>query len=337
MKIKDKKDISKIFLPFFRNKKILITGGTGLIGRELVNFLTMCKPKSIKIVSLDKIKNKNKKIKFIFGDLCDFSLCKKITKNIDIVFHLAGIKGSVKVTIEKPSSFLVPLLMMNTNILEASRINKVKRLVYTSSIGAYSKGSILSENDKKFGEPMDKFPGHAKRMAELQIKAYKKQYNLKNYFIVRPCNVYGPGDNFDDRNAMVIPSLMNKIIKSNGNIRVWGDGKSLRDFAFSRDVARAIMLTCIKGTKSFDFLNIGSGKAVSIKRLVDTLKKIVLFKETYDVKKSKGFSKRVLNMKNTRKTINFMPYYSLREGLNETWNWFLKNKNETKKRKNYFI
>ena len=130
---------------------------------------------------------------------------------------------------------------------------------------------------------------------------------------------------------------MNKIVKGNGNIKVWGDGKSLRDFAFSRDVARAIMLTCIKGTKSFDFLNIGSGKAVSIKRLVDTLKKIVLFKETYDVKKSKGFSKRVLNMKNTKKTINFMPYYSLREGLKETWNWFLKNKNETKKRKNYFI
>ena len=269
--------------------------------------------------------------------MCNFNLCKKITKDIDIVFHLAGVKGSVKVTIEKPSSFLVPLLMMNTNILEASRVNKVKRLVYTSSIGAYSEGSVLSENDKKFDEPMDKFPGHAKRMAELQIKAYKKQYNIKNYFIVRPCNVYGPGDNFDERNAMVIPSLMNKIIKNNKKIKVWGDGKSLRDFAFSRDVARAIMLTCIKGTKNFDFLNIGSGKAVTIKKLVDTLKKIVSFNEIYDIKKSKGFSKRVLNMTNTRKTLNFKPYYSLYDGLNETWTWFLKNKDETKKRKNYFV
>ena len=193
MKKQEVKDIKKIFLPFFKNKKILITGGTGLIGRELVNYLKMCKPKLIKIISLDKIKNKDKQIKFIFGDLCDYNLCKEITKNIDIVFHIAGIKGSVKVTIEKPSSFLVPLVMMNTNILEASRINKVKRLLYTSSIGAYSQGSILSEKNISLGEPMDRFPGHAKRMAELQIKAYKQQYNLKNYFIVRPCNVYGPG------------------------------------------------------------------------------------------------------------------------------------------------
>ena len=116
-----------------------------------------------------------------------------------------------------------------------------------------------------------------------------------------------------------------------------GDGKSLRDFAFSRDVARALLLTCIKGTKKFDFLNIGSGRAVSIKKLVKTLKKIVFFKETYEMKKNSGFTKRVLDMKNTRKTLNFRPYYSLYEGLHETWNWYLKNKSESKKRKNYFI
>jgi len=337
MKTKEKIDIKKIFLPFFKNKNILITGGTGLIGRELVNFLLLCKPKTLKIISLDKFKNKNKLVKFIHGDLSNFDLCKKITKNIDIVFHLAGIKGSVKVTIEKPASFLVPLLMMNTNILEACRINKVKRLVYTSSIGAYSEGSILTESEKKIGEPMDKFPGHAKRIAELQIKAYKKQYKIKNFYIVRPCNIYGPGDNFDERNAMVIPSLMNKILKGKGKIKVWGNGRSLRDFAFSRDVARAIMLTCIKGTRKFEFLNIGSGKAVPIRNLVDTLKKIVSFKEKYETKKNSGFTKRVLNMKNTKKILKFKPYYSLYDGLHETWNWFLKNQNESKKRKNYFL
>ena len=116
--------------------------------------------------------------------------------------------------------------MMNTNILEASRINKIKRLVYTSSIGAYSKGSLLTEGQRMTDEPMDMFPGHAKRMAELQISAYKKQYKLKNYFIVRPCNVFGPGDNFDEKNAMVIPSLMNKIIKEMDQLKFGGMAKA---------------------------------------------------------------------------------------------------------------
>ncbi|MDC1129285.1 NAD-dependent epimerase/dehydratase family protein [Candidatus Pelagibacter sp.] len=336
MKSIEIKDLKKKFLPFYKNKRILITGGTGLIGRELVNFLEKCKTKKIIIVSLDKIKIKKRNVKFIYGDLCNLNFCKKITKNIDIVFHLAGIKGSIQVTLDKPASFLVPLLMMNTNILEASRLNKVKRMVYTSSIGAYSKGSLLKENQKFTNEPMDMFPGHAKRMAELQISAYKKQYKLMNYFIVRPCNVFGPGDNFDEKNAMVIPSLMNKIIKGRGSIKVWGDGKSIRDFAFSRDVARAILLTCIKGTGKFDFLNLGSGKGISIKNLVNTLKKVISFKAIYQVKKNTGYSKRVLDMKNSKNVLNFKPYYTLEDGLNETWKWFNKNQHQTKKRKNYF-
>ena len=336
MKSIEIKDLKKKFLPFYKNKKILITGGTGLIGRELVNFLEKCKTKKIIIVSLDKIKIKKRNVKFIYGDLCNLDFCKMITKNIDIVFHLAGIKGSIQVTLDKPASFLVPLLMMNTNILEASRLNKVKRMVYTSSIGAYSKGSLLKENQKFTNEPMDMFPGHAKRMAELQISAYKKQYKLMNYFIVRPCNVFGPGDNFDEKNAMVIPSLMNKIIKGKGSIKVWGDGKSVRDFAFSRDVARAILLTCIKGTGKFDFLNLGSGKGISIKNLVNTLKKVVSFKAIYQVKKNTGYSKRVLDMENSKKVLNFKSYYTLEDGLNETWKWFNKNQYQTKKRKNYF-
>ena len=206
--------IKKKFLPFFKKKRILVTGGTGLIGREILNFLKMCDVKEIRVISLDKIKLKIKNVKFIYGDLCDFNFCKKITKKIDYVFHIAGIKGSVKVTLEKPASFFVPLLMMNTNFLEACRINKVKRLVYTSSIGAYSSMSVFKEESANIEKsPMDMYPGWAKRMAELQIISYKKQYKLKNYFVVRPCNVYGPGDNFDPKNAMVIPTLIRRIYR----------------------------------------------------------------------------------------------------------------------------
>ena len=111
---------------------------------------------------------------------------------------------------------------------------------------------------------MDMYPGWAKRMAELQIRAYKEQYGL-NWSIVRPSNVYGPGDNFDPNNAMVIPSLMMRIHRGENPLMVWGSGLSIRDFVFSRDVAEGIVLALYFGTRG-DFVNLGSGKGVEYKR-----------------------------------------------------------------------
>ena len=134
-------------------------------------------------------------------------------------------KGSIEVTKSKPASFFVPLLMINTNILEACRVNKVKKVVYTSSIGAYASSEVFQEPDAFDpgieAPPMDMFPGWAKRMAEMQILAYRKQYKLDNFAIVRPCNVYGPGDNFDPENAMVVPSLMSRIVGGESPLKVW--------------------------------------------------------------------------------------------------------------------
>src|SRR3990167_11339450 len=175
--------ISQSILKNFKGKKALVTGGTGLIGRQVVEILINSGAK-VQIVSLDKI-NINKRAKHIFGDLTDFEFCKKITTNIDFVFHLAGIKGSIEVTKAKPASFFVPLLMMNTNVLEACRINKVKKVVYTSSIGAYASAEIFKEGENTKGPPMDMFPGWAKRMAEMQVEAYRIQYGLTNFAIVR--------------------------------------------------------------------------------------------------------------------------------------------------------
>ena len=162
----------------FSGKTAIVTGGTGLIGRQVVNILVDAGT-TVKIVSLDQNKV-NKKSEHIIGDLSDFTFCKQITQDVDFVFHIAGVKGSIKVTKEKPASFFVPLLMMNTNIIEASRINKVRKFLYTSSIGAYSSAEIFVEGENEDGPPMDEFPGLAKRVAEQQILSYKIQYGLDN-------------------------------------------------------------------------------------------------------------------------------------------------------------
>jgi GDP-L-fucose synthase len=229
--------------------------------------------------------------------------------------------------------------MFNTNVLEAARINKVKKLVYTSSIGAYANQSeVLKEEENRDLPPMDFFSGWAKRMGEYQIQAYKVQYGMKNFAVVRPCNVYGPGDNFDPHNAMVIPSLIYRLYNKENPIAIWGDGSAVRDFAYSRDLAEGVILALHYGTSdaSGGFVNLGSGVGYSVKELVETFRQFIEFDYYFDATKPSGFAKRVLDISSARKIIHYNPTTSLLEGLEKTWEWYQQNQLEYQNKKNYF-
>jgi len=325
--------ISDEVLKSFQGKSVLVTGGTGLIGRQVVNMLTGAGA-HVAVVSLDKITLGNQ-AQYIYGDLTDFNFCKEVTRARDFVFHMAGIKGSIEVTKTKPASHFVPALMFNTNTLEACRINKVAKIVYTSSIGAYAGAEVFKEGENKDGPPMDFYAGWAKRMAEMQIETYKIQYGLDNFSVVRPCNVYGPGDNFDPQNAMVIPTLMWRIYNKENPVVVWGDGTAVRDFAYSRDVAEGVILALHYGTKG-TFVNLGSGKGYAIRELVEGLRSFLDFNYQFDASKPGGFPKRVMDISLAQKLIHYQPSTTLIDGLKETWAWFIENSNEYKNKKNYF-
>lgn len=311
----------------------LVTGGTGLIGRQVVRILCDAGA-SVRVVSLDRM-TVDERAEHVTGDLADFDLCKQLTRDMDYVFHVAGIKGSIDVTKSKPASFFVPLLMMNTNMLEAARVCGVKKTVYTSSIGAYPSAEVFKESDGDDGPPMDMFPGWAKRMAEMQIQAYRIQYGLENFAVVRPCNVYGPGDNFDPDNAMVVPSLMYRIRHGEDPLRVWGDGSAVRDFAYSEDVAEGVILALYHGTQG-RYVNLGSGRGYSIRELVETLHRFIPFNYEFDTTKSSGFPRRVMDISLARDMLGYDPQTSLAEGLKRTWEWFVANREEYLDRKNYF-
>ena len=334
----------------FQDKRCIVTGGTGLIGRQLVDFLVNESKAKVIVLSLDDVQPvpgaEYRKV-----DLCNYNeVMKNITDGVDYVFHLAGIKGSIEVTKSRPATFFVPYLKFNTNVLEAARLCKtLKGLVYTSSIGAYSSAEVFIEGENEDGAPMDMYPGWAKRMAELQIDAYRKEYGLTKFHITRPCNVYGPGDNFDPENAMVVPSLMYKInqYKKSDNpnpILIWGDGSAIRDFAYSRDTALGVIYAMYYGTyhdhgngKYTNYINLGSGVGITIKELVETLHKVIGgFEYEFDTTKSSGFPKRIMSMKLAKEVINFEHTTSLEEGLRETWNWFQQNETEYLHKKNYF-
>ncbi|TRZ77370.1 MAG: NAD(P)-dependent oxidoreductase, partial [Deltaproteobacteria bacterium] len=240
--------ISEGILKEFDAKNVLVTGGSGLIGRQVIDLLADVGAR-LRSVSLDHI-IVNSKAEHIIGDLADFDFCKEIARDMDYIFHLAGVQGTVQTSSSKLASHFVPTLMMNTNMLEAARLSKVKKLLYTSSIGAYAEGSILRERDYKVESMPMSFAGWAKRMAELQIYSYKMQYGIETFSIVRLSNIYGPGDNFNPDTAMVIPALMHRIFAGEDPLVVWGDGSVIRDFLYSRDAAEGIVLALHHGTAS---------------------------------------------------------------------------------------
>lgn len=322
-------------LTSFRGTNVLVTGGTGLIGRQVVDILCDADA-NVLIVSLDKVQVKEQ-VKHIYGDLTDFGLCKEVTQDMDFVFHLAGIKGSAGVSTTKLASHFVPTLMFNTNMLEACRLNKVKKIVYTSSIGAYPNAEVFKEKiDDDYAVPPMDFAGWAKRVAELQVRAYKVQYGMQNYAIVRPSNVYGPGDNFDPNNAMVVPSLMYRIYSKEDPLVVWGDGSAIRDIVYSRDVAEGTILALYFGTHG-QYVNLGSGKGYSIRELVETLHSFLGFNYQFDPSKPTGFPRRVMDISLAREWLGYDPRTSLLEGLQKTWEWYIHNQDEYLHKKNYFV
>jgi len=327
--------ISEKILESFHGANVLVTGGTGLIGRQVVDILGEAGA-NVLVVSLDKVRVGDK-AKYAYGDLTNFELCKDVTKDMDFVFHIAGIKGSAGVSTSKLASHFVPTLMFNTNVLEACRLNKVKKVVYTSSIGAYPSAEVFKEKaDDDYAVPPMDFAGWAKRVAELQVRAYKVQYGMENYAVVRPSNVYGPGDNFDPNNAMVVPSLMYRIYHKEDPLVVWGDGSAIRDIVYSRDVAEGTILALYHGTRG-QYVNLGCGKGYTIRDLVETLHSFLGFNYQFDPSKPTGFPKRVMDISLAREWLGYEPQTSLLDGLRNTWEWYMNNQDEYLYKKNYFV
>ena len=310
---------------FYRDKEVLVAGGTGLIGVPLVNRLIKLGAR-VTVASLDNPDTVAEGMSFFQVDLRELNECLKICKDKEIVFNLTGVKGSPAMTAKKPASFFVPTISLNTNIMEAARRCGVDRFLYTSSIGVYSPSEIFHEDDvwNTFPSPNDRFAGWAKRMGELQAEAYAIEYGWERISIVRPANVYGPFDNFDPGSAMVIPSLINRATSGENPLLVWGDGSQIRDFVHADDVARGMLVVVEKGVN--EPINLGSGVGISIKSVVDEIVKNVpgkLIAVKWDPSKPSGDQKRLMDTRRA-KTYGITPKISIPEGIEETVKWYVK-------------
>ena len=303
----------------YNNKNVLVAGGNGLIGKQLVKLL---KEKGANVKVVDK--NLDPQM-----DLTNYDRCLDACHDMDYVFNLLCIKGSPKAMKERPASHLVPMLRFNTNLMEAARECKVSKYLYTSSVAVYEPKEMFSEDDVwvTFPSPNDRFAGWAKRIGELQAESYEIEYGWKGISIVRPGNTYGPHDDFDSDGAMVVPSLIKKILSGNEGITLWGDGSNIRDFTHCRDIANGMVLVMEKSPGATSPVNLGSGAGFSIKELVEVILKNVDKKPkiTWDTEKPSGDKIRVLDVR-LAKSLGYVPNISLEEGIKETIDWYRNEK-----------
>jgi len=315
----------------FKNQKVLVTGGAGMIGRSLVDLLVE-KGAKVTIADLNHPTDLPKGVEFTEANLLYFDQCERICKGQDYIFNLVGIKGSPKVCAEQPADFMGQTMQFNANMIEAAMKSDIKWYLYTSTVGVYTPAETLYEDDvwKGFPSRNDWYGGWAKRMGELHCEAYTKQEGRGMCSIVRPANVYGAYDNFDLKNAMVVPSLIRKA-HENDVLEVWGDGSPVRDFVHAKDVARGMLF--VVENKITEPLNMGSGTGITIKELAETIANRFNKPIEWSPENPSGDAQRIFSMEKAN-SHGFYPEVSIKEGIESTIDWFLANPDKIDKKFN---
>lgn len=309
---------------FFKNKTILLTGGAGFIGSYVKRNLIIKGVKEKNILIPRRLKE----------DLRDMKNCIRLTRNVDIVMHLAGDVGGIGYNRENPGSLFYNNLAMGMNLIEASRVNKIKKFTCIGTICAYPKFTPIpfQEEDLWNGYPEETNApyGIAKKALLVMIQGYREQYNFPGIYLL-PVNTYGPGDNFDDQHSHVIAALIKRVYeaKKQGKreIIVWGDGSATREFFYVEDAAEAIVLATER-YEGLEPVNIGAGFEISIKDLANKIVSIMGFsgKIIWDKTKPNGQPRRCLNVERAKKEFGFSARTPFIEGLEKTIKWYYQSR-----------
>ncbi|MDD3845748.1 MAG: NAD-dependent epimerase/dehydratase family protein [Syntrophorhabdaceae bacterium] len=318
---------------FYRGRKVLVAGGTGTIGIPVAARLVE-HGADVHIVSMDSEDYARRVLpegaSFERLDLTQLDNCLAATRGYDCVFNMVGIKGSVGIGQKKVASYLVPMLWFQTNLMEASFRNQVKRFLYVGSICEYPRAEVPKREDTVWdGMPLqnDRIPGLAKRIGEVQAEAYMLEHGWDAVRIVRPSNVYGPYDDFNPSTAQVIPAIIRRVIDGENPLRVWGDGTVRRDFIYSEDLADWLLVALDKAPPCVP-LNLGCGRGISIREVAETVCACANSSGSIEWRPEgpTGDQVRILSIEKARDAIGFQPQVSLEEGIKKTISWFMEHR-----------
>lgn len=303
--------------------KITVTGGAGFLGKYVVKELVSQGAKRENILIPRSKKH----------DLRKRSACTIVTKEKDIVIHLAGNVGGIGKNQEMPGTLFYDNAIMGIELMEAARTNKVKKFVCIGTICSYPKFAKIpfNENDlwKDYPEETNAPYGLAKKMLLVQSLAYKQQYNFNSINLLL-VNLYGPHDNFDPHHSHVIPALIRKFYEAKNKklkrVTLWGDGSPTREFLYVEDAAKAIVLATLRHNKA-EPINVGYGQEITIKKLAITIANIIDYKGEikWDDKRPNGQPRRLLDTSKAKKEFEFEAKTNFHEGLVKTIKWFTSN------------
>jgi len=309
-------------MKFWDNKRVVVTGGAGFLGRSIVHLLER---RGCKNIFVPRKKD------------CDLRKAENISRLLEetkphLIIHLAAVVGGIGVNRAHPGQFFYDNIVMGVELMEQARQFDVEKFVGIGTICAYPKFTKVpfKERDLWNGYPEETNAsyGLAKKMLLVQSQAYRQEYGFNSIFLL-PVNLYGPGDNFSPKTSHVIPSLIKKccdaMIAGAQTITVWGTGKPTREFLYVEDAARAIVLASERYNKS-DPVNIGSGKEISIKDLVKLIAEMTGFKGKiiWDPTQPDGQPRRLLDVSLAKKEFGFEAKIKFREGLRQTIDWYKK-------------
>ncbi len=313
---------------FFYGKKVLVTGGTGFVGANLVERLkelgaiitVTCHKHFPKLINGD--------INYFRADLTDKIYVRRVMEGQDYVFMCAANTSGAAVIEKTPLAHVTPNVIMNTLALEAAYLAGVKKFLFISSNTVYPVSRLhVKEEQMMSGPPYEKYFGVAwmKRFTEILCEVYStKIKEPMQTVVVRPANIYGEHDDFEWETSHVVPALIRKVVERHDPVEVWGDGSDIKDLIYVKDFVDGALLAMEKLT---DFLpiNIATGRGVTLKGVLRTILEIDGYKDArivYDASKPTMIPKRLISTLRAEKLLGFKARTSLKEGLLRTIKWY---------------
>jgi len=312
---------------FWQGKRVIVTGGSGFLGRVVVRKLQERGAEEIIVPRRAEY------------DLRDINAIRRLldhkpgTKPADVIIHLAANVGGIGANRNHPAEFFYDNLMMGTQLIHESWCAGVDKFVAVGTVCAYPKFAPIPfhEEDLWNGYPEETNApyGLAKKMMLVQGEAYREQYGFDTIFLL-PVNLYGPGDNFDLETSHVIPALIRKALEAiergDDQLVIWGDGSPTREFLYVDDAAEGILLAAER-YESSEPVNIGSSFEISIKDLAETIVRLTGFqgKLVFDTSKPNGQPRRKLDVSRAHEKFGFLSHTSFEDGLRKTIEWYREN------------